>query len=214
MAKQNYDDSEGVWRTVSGRRIFIKNGQDLSDAMRESGKFSSNVTKKKKIKDVTDKWKENAKPKDGKIEVSEKTVAKSGKVLDESNAKLKKALQEDVTIGTWFKNNLWGDVELQRGVDFPQKEPSADILVLNNCPLIKEQTIEIKTIPTTVRKDGVETALKSAKSQSSNVLLDMTGSALDKSFIINEVQKFISNSDWLETVILKESNKLIAVYSK
>ena len=29
----------GVWRTVSGRRIFIKTGQTLSDAMRESGKF-------------------------------------------------------------------------------------------------------------------------------------------------------------------------------
>ncbi|HWQ90249.1 MAG TPA: hypothetical protein VN673_01165 [Clostridia bacterium] len=29
----------GVWRTVSGRRIFIRDGQNLSDAMRESGKF-------------------------------------------------------------------------------------------------------------------------------------------------------------------------------
>ena len=29
----------GVWRTVSGRRVFIKTGQTLSDAMRESGKF-------------------------------------------------------------------------------------------------------------------------------------------------------------------------------
>lgn len=30
---------KGVWRTVSGRRIFIKNGQKLTDAMQESGKF-------------------------------------------------------------------------------------------------------------------------------------------------------------------------------
>ena len=29
----------GVWRTVGGRRIFIKNGQSLSEAMKESGKF-------------------------------------------------------------------------------------------------------------------------------------------------------------------------------
>jgi len=29
----------GVWRTVSGRRIFIKDGQDLTSAMKESGKF-------------------------------------------------------------------------------------------------------------------------------------------------------------------------------
>ena len=31
-----------MWRTVGGRRIFIVNGQDLSTAMRESGKFNSN----------------------------------------------------------------------------------------------------------------------------------------------------------------------------
>ena len=32
-------ENEGVWRTIAGRRIFIKNGQKLSSAMRESGKF-------------------------------------------------------------------------------------------------------------------------------------------------------------------------------
>lgn len=32
---------DGVWRTVGGRRIFIKNGQDLASAMKESGKFGS-----------------------------------------------------------------------------------------------------------------------------------------------------------------------------
>lgn len=29
----------GVWRTISGRRVFIKTGQSLTDAMKESGKF-------------------------------------------------------------------------------------------------------------------------------------------------------------------------------
>ena len=38
------DDIGGVWRTVGGRRIFIKDGQDLASAMKESGKF---VTKQK-----------------------------------------------------------------------------------------------------------------------------------------------------------------------
>lgn len=31
---------DGIWRTVGGRRIFIKNGQDLVNAMKESGKFN------------------------------------------------------------------------------------------------------------------------------------------------------------------------------
>ena len=39
----------GVWRTVGGRRIFIKDGSNLSSAMKESGKFKS---KKKKIEEL------------------------------------------------------------------------------------------------------------------------------------------------------------------
>lgn len=35
------DDIGGVWRTIGGRRIFIKNGQDLVTAMKESGKFNT-----------------------------------------------------------------------------------------------------------------------------------------------------------------------------
>lgn len=44
---------DGVWRTVGGRRIFIKDGQSLSEAMIESGKFNeiinSNRDRYKKI---------------------------------------------------------------------------------------------------------------------------------------------------------------------
>ena len=33
---------DGVWRTVGGRKIFIRDGQALSDAMKASGKFKKN----------------------------------------------------------------------------------------------------------------------------------------------------------------------------
>ena len=37
----------GVWRTVGGRRIFIKEGSDLKTAMKESGKFDKNKIESK-----------------------------------------------------------------------------------------------------------------------------------------------------------------------
>lgn len=40
----------GVWRTVGGRRIFIKEGQDLASAMKESGKFSEEGKNDKELK--------------------------------------------------------------------------------------------------------------------------------------------------------------------
>jgi len=55
MAK-NYDDIGGVWRTIGGRRVFIKTGQNLSDAMKESGKFKLS----KKQKEAGNKLNKNA----------------------------------------------------------------------------------------------------------------------------------------------------------
>lgn len=49
----------GVWRTIGGRRVFIKDGQDLASAMKESGKFHKSK-KEKKIKELRKKL-ENAK---------------------------------------------------------------------------------------------------------------------------------------------------------
>ena len=43
---------KGVWRTVRGRRIFIKEGQSLQDAMKESGKFDN--AKKTKVRNDID----------------------------------------------------------------------------------------------------------------------------------------------------------------
>lgn len=41
-------EEEGIWRTVGGKRIFIKDGQSLDEAMKQSGKFN---IKKDELKD-------------------------------------------------------------------------------------------------------------------------------------------------------------------
>ena len=33
------DDSDGAWKTIQGRKVFIKKGQSVEDAMSSSGKF-------------------------------------------------------------------------------------------------------------------------------------------------------------------------------
>ena len=44
MAK-DYDKEDGVWRTIGGRKVFIRKGQNLADAMIESGKFKGQKNK-------------------------------------------------------------------------------------------------------------------------------------------------------------------------
>lgn len=74
MANKDYDKEDGVWRTIGGRKVFIRNGQSLSDAMKESGKFSrvqknQELYKKvdeenKKIDELLDKNKKKEMPKE------------------------------------------------------------------------------------------------------------------------------------------------------
>ena len=51
------EDIGGVWRTIGGRRVFIKDGDDLETAMKKSGKFKKTKTANKK-----DNKKENKEP--------------------------------------------------------------------------------------------------------------------------------------------------------
>lgn len=49
---------DGVWRTIGGRRVFIKKGQSLSGAMKESGKFNLKNKKPKEAKPTKTEKKE------------------------------------------------------------------------------------------------------------------------------------------------------------
>lgn len=67
MAKLSFDDGDGIWRTVGGKHIFIKNGENLSSAMKKSGKFkiqrkkesnNSDIDKKRKLEELEKKKEE------------------------------------------------------------------------------------------------------------------------------------------------------------
>ena len=52
-----FEDDQGVWRTIGGRKVFIREGQSVSDAMKQSGKFKSK-TKAKSDDDKRNKFNE------------------------------------------------------------------------------------------------------------------------------------------------------------
>ena len=166
-----------------------------------------------RIKDVTKSWKEKVKPKVGEIEVSNYTVSKSGGKFDAHNSTLGEIQEEEKDIGTWFKNTIWGDVKIQRGVMWPRYEKSADLLILNDCPFLSEQTIEIKTLKNAKNIKSVTTRLRKGKGQSSNILFDITKSSLDKNSTIERSKNYLIESDWLKALIIKNNNDY-CVYEK
>jgi len=84
MAK-DFDDSDGVWRTIAGRKVFIREGQSLSSAMKQSGKFKS---KKQKLSN-NDEDKEIK----GRIEELQREID-SGRNSKEKTERLKEELQQ------------------------------------------------------------------------------------------------------------------------
>lgn len=76
-------NEKGVWRTIGGRRVFIKEGQDLASAMKESGKFKS--AKKIKIGDDRDKKLDDVIEKN-----KNKTQGELRKAISESNDETEK----------------------------------------------------------------------------------------------------------------------------
>lgn len=89
----NYDDVGGAWRTIGGRRVFIKDGEDLATAMKNSGKFGN----KKEVETKDD----NKEP--------FKRIGKTAIQLDKMDKEYIKDIEEQLTqLNNEYNNNLYG----------------------------------------------------------------------------------------------------------
>ena len=119
MAKQNYDDSEGRWVTIAGRRVFIKNNQPLDKAMVESGKFESEIMENRRKKSLWGKERPYREYK-SKCKVSDITSNFSYSVSGDDNGKydydkgysLKKHKKE-IETAKWLVKRYGGHVHCE-----------------------------------------------------------------------------------------------------
>lgn len=118
----------GVWRTIAGRRVFIKDGQNLSDAMKKSGKFQ----KKKEItgedKNIIDDW-----------------VQLGNDMEEEKQNRLKEIIKDNGTVN--------GKVNLIRKVTTPELGTTVEEIKTNPDKLIG-RTITAKGFLSTSSKES------------------------------------------------------------
>lgn len=113
--KYKVDGKSGVWRTVSGRRIFIEDGQDLDEAMAKSGKFD----KERKAN------KEYAKKRNAsrsKEDVVRELMKKSGEVEPAITADVKDIIEGTKGQSAGLEFRLKTEKSLSRKVDADMKE--------------------------------------------------------------------------------------------
>ncbi len=78
-------EEDGVWRTICGRKVFINKGQSLTDAMRESGKFSKTDIKESPKKPVSKENGRDAKTMAERVyepTITERVKKRKNKVVD------------------------------------------------------------------------------------------------------------------------------------
>ena len=96
LVKDTETGATGVFRTVGGRRIFIKDGEDLATAMKNSGKFKKNEIKNEKD-DKKAKTKLTDEEKEEKIKKLQEELEKTS-LFDPKKAELRdkiNMLEED-----------------------------------------------------------------------------------------------------------------------
>jgi hypothetical protein len=154
-------DTGGVWRTVGGRRIFIKDGQDLQIAMRGSGKFQK-AADTNRVKYWTEKVHNsktnNIKP-FKKEEVNLKKVKDRGEINDEEAKECIELAEEIYAKAEAVEPQISKDIidsakkyngEMY-GLDFRMKQPTslaakigADVKEADNRITFKEAAGDVK----------------------------------------------------------------------
>lgn len=110
------EDIGGVWRTVGGRRIFIKDGEDLATAMKKSGKFGNKNSEEYKDDNYKYLPEDEDEAYDKYVEMSDESYDKlSRSELEEINTKyvgtdeswdFNEALREDKEVDENLKNAM------------------------------------------------------------------------------------------------------------
>lgn len=200
---------KGIWRTVGGRRIFIKDGQDLETAMTESGKFDNIINRNrlkkelkealeyrpvydKNIRNVTQNYIINATPNKGKI--------------DKDKYFIDKTHTHEIDTVKFLYNKLGGyfqhiqEIDNTEGIKYPD-------FIWNN------KRWEIKRASS---KSTIDSNLRKAIHQidkNGGVILDVSKVYYNNQIIMKCVEYRLLRSGESITCIVIKKNKIIGIIS-
>ena len=183
------DNVDGVWRTVGGRRIFIKDGQDLRTAMKESGKFDNIIKEdpykeqKKYIKDKTGVSDEEAEEIYGAIAHYTTTSyddVRNMKNNDKSVVEERKHLEEYISKAPKYEGNIYRGMHFNDD-NFVKQLEAGKIISMNGISswssdkniaqaFSEQYGAKNQVIITTKNKSGVDISKLSAIEEEKEVL--------------------------------------------
>lgn len=187
-------EKDGVWKTIRGRRVFIKNGESLTNAIKNSGKFKKAFDEATKRKGKTATAANPEPPSHAKLRKALENQRKFKKAFDEAITREERelkakymAIPEDKRVSAYEHGENWKDL-VKRAYSLNEKETNALHNHLeSNIKSWREQGMSDKQILDMVSgRVGV---------RGDDGLYDIKGLDMDlkKEAILDEYQNYIQN---------------------
>lgn len=161
--------------------------------------------------DVTKEWLNSATPNSHKILNKSFYVDKKKNVYYVDNKKVVIEYNTDeLETAIWLEKTFGGEIYMNPKINKPDNIKSADYY-------FKNENWDKKRLTNVRSKDrAVDNAIKSAKLQANNFILDITGCKLSNRIIINQVKNVFSSKNygrkWVNKIIIIRNNTLIKVF--
>ena len=182
---------DGAWRTIRGHRVFIKTGQSLSDAMRESGKFRNNDIEIAKKIDELYQRKMNLEQKKAEMEIKEDL----SKPIEKSN---KENIEERFDENNYSKidDNEFNELGNKQNITIEEENILYDAnqgfigtdyaMGINNC--LRDETIEMNfqqrkvrdTLNNVISKNKIDFDIKATRYVNSDYLENTFGIGISR----------------------------------
>ena len=191
-------DDDGVWRTIGGRRVFIKNGQSLPNAMKASGKFDKEIKQNKErieklsFYDVLDEYFQNGEDNIGKVILNERYIVKNH--------------DEEIENAHWLVKKFGYDLELlpetnKNGIKTPDYKWKGHFWEYKK--VSSKNSIDKQT----------QSALHQIKSNAGGIILDVSNSILSQEEILIIVKKRLQYSAKTNLdIIIKKDKEILSIY--
>ena len=164
--------------------------------------------KKNNYIDVTKKWISNANPNSHEIkELDYWIVNNKKKKVDGKNILLDYSKSE-LECAKWLESTFGGEIFMCPRVNIPEGIKTPDFIW-------NGEYWDLKEIKGNASKT-LDTALKNAKNQSPNFIIDITKSNININKIISQIKKISLNKDrfWIKKIIIKKYDKIIIILKR
>lgn len=168
----------------------------------------NNTKEKLNYIDVTNKWLKNAKPNSHKVRDLHYYKYKGKKYYVDGKNVVLDYSEKEKQVAHWLKETFGGPIYMCPRVNNPEGIKTPDY-IFNSVKL------DLKNI-NGKGKRTLDTSIKKCEQQSNNYIFDITETKLTTKDAIKQIHKLYNTAgrQWINIIILKKHDKLIAVYKK